>query len=163
MLIKILKKKYDELDEDGYYLYSLKNNNYADKYIKFSMDTGIHYNEFHLRGVKTKIVTKDVILKKIKDELTDYNLESSYVLFDPIRRETSIPLIGEYKDGVLRDIITGKVINKELPGLSYEHVIRIPLSIVKDVLGNICIEDVKNYSDTLLKIEEENMTKEKTL
>ena len=163
MLVKILKKKYDELDEDGYYLYSLKNNNYADKFIKYSREYTIPYNEFHIRNVKTRIVTKDVILKKIKDELTDYNLESSYVLFDPIRRETSIPLIGEYKDGILRDIITDKEINEDLPGLAYKNVIKIPLNIVRDVLGNICIEDVQNYSNTLLKIEEENMTKEKTL
>ena len=162
MLVKILNKEYDELNEDGYYLYSLKNNNYMDKYISYSRSLIIPYNYFHLGNVKSNIISKDVIINKLRNDLTDYNNDGNVVL-ERDRRPNSIPLIGEYKDNELKDIITGKTINSELPGLAYDHVIRIPLKIVKEVLNSLNIEDIKNYSNTILKIEQESIAKEKSI
>lgn len=163
MLVKFFNKDYDKLDEDGYYLYSLKNNSYKDKFINFGRISLLPYNDFHLRKVKSNIVSKDVLLNRLREELPKYEDNSNKVLLDIDRRPNSIPLIGEYKDGVLRDVITGKVINEELPGLTYEHVIKISYKVVKDVLANINLDDLKNYSNTLLKIEEDSMTQEKTI
>ncbi len=162
MLIKILNKEYDELNEDGYYLYSLKNNNYIDKYINYSRSLTIPYNYFHLGNVKSNIISRNVILNKLRNELTDYKTNGT-VSLDKDRRPHSIPLIGEYKDNELKDIITGKTINKELPGLAYNHVIKIPIKVVKEVLNNLNIEDIKNYSNIILKIEQESITKEKSI
>jgi len=103
---------------------------------------GVRDNIFNaiVHSVKSEVITKNVFFFIISEEEVDYDY------YEPF------PIIGELRDGVMYDVVTNEVIeknlNKELcDGLSYYTRREISKDQVKNNLEKLSKEDIKRYRD----------------
>lgn len=165
MDISLLGKTiFEEVTEDGFYAICLKNNIYERE------QNFIDYHIFQRVSIITDYFIKDV--KKISfsknnklNPIFNRNINDSYdgpnYKISKFRFYSSVPIIGEFKDGIMRDLITGKKIDyqeadyniQEINGLSYYKANRIPGKIVCKILKLLNDDDLKRYAKCIEDIE----------
>ncbi len=157
MYIKIVQNHYDLPNQDGYYLLKLNNNIFENNYKFFDSSEVIPVKEFHMCCDKSREITKNGIIKYFKNPFVIYDDYKQNIRLYNERFTKCIPIIGELKDNIMRDIITGTIYeynpNNEIIDIpSYSKCIKIPSMIVKSVLENITLQDANNYANCIISL-----------
>lgn len=171
----------EEVTEDGFYVVSLKNNIYerGQRGIAFNIFQRVNITtDYYINNVKKfnhgkNNKSNSIFTRNISDNYKDPNFKFSKFEF-----YSAVPIICEYKDGVMRDLITGKIIEyqeadykiQKVRGLSYYRANRLPSEIVCKVLKLLNDDDLKRYAKCIEDIEnlsigkcEKSLAKQKKL
>jgi len=165
MYIKFIQRNYDIPNEEGYYLLKLNNNPQEDNQKIIDMNELLPNKGFHISKVKTREVTNKGLLPYQREPLKIYGDNKQNILLYKDRKRDAIPIIGEYKNGVMKDVLTGTIYsyspNNDNSSISFAKCIKIPSKIVIDVLKNITINDLQAYSEAILSIKNNSDNKQR--
>jgi len=119
---------------------------------------------FYLEGVKKFGLNKEknnLYKKIIKENITKEEQIQLKARLKKYLSYSSVPTLGEYREGVMKDLITGKKIeyrdpksDESINGLSYTHAQILPKKLIIEVLKLLTEEDLKRYSELINEIEE---------
>ena len=147
-LENVIKCNYDySPNKNGYYLLTLANNIYSLRMGNIGTRVNIT-GDSYINGVRCPSDEGKMIrlgIKRCGEDLLKFNESPS-----------ALPVIGEYEDGIMRDLVTrreiaaGDLANSEaVRGLSYIAAFKVTSETALEVLKSLSTGDIKRYAERL--------------